>query len=234
MKLCIVGDSHLAAFKNGWNQISSEFQNVNITFFGSQGASLSCLEAENGALVPRNSLIADRLAFTSGGLKEVRAADYEHCLLVGLGLLVPRLDERHSGAFVDRALSDAINLSLSMRTAKRWRSISEAPISVVHTPLPAPSKNEEPSLYDRPISYDRIVEVWRRELAAIASATLLAQPPGTRGKGLSTKRDFSAGSLRLDTGQVDPKDIVHHESDNVHMNAKYGAAFLRAFFINRV
>jgi len=67
MKLCIIGNSHLAAIKLGWDQVGAEFPWLQPQFFGARADALLDLHAEGGRLVPATPDLAAKIAYVSGG-----------------------------------------------------------------------------------------------------------------------------------------------------------------------
>lgn len=225
MRLCIIGDSHVAALRLGWDQIAADFPDVELVFFGSHGTSLSGLEMRDGILVPADALLARKLQFTSGGLSRIVLTDYAALLIYATNLRVPRLDRRMSAAIQSTTLADMIAGSLNLRLAQLARSASDIPLFLAHAPLQSSLPGVPASASDDWMGYDDILaEIERRII--LPGLRLLRQPAETRAPGLHTKAEYSVGSVRLDAGAFAGEAPKHDEADRAHMNARYGARFL--------
>ena len=225
-KLCVIGNSHVAALKSGWEKMRDDFKDIEVTFFASAGKSLSCLELRGASLVPRNKPIAEILSFTSGGLSEVAIPDYSAFLCYGLGLQLPALDQRLSTACSNAVLRDALDQSLNLRIARMLRSATQAPIYVAHNPQQATSHEPEKTFPRQ--SYATLSRELGRLLEPDALA-LAAQPASTLDDDWTTKSHYASGSVRLDTGRRTP-NRAHPDNERVHMNGAFGTAYLSELF----
>lgn len=224
MRVCAIGTSHLAALKSGWDMVAPEFPGVEMTFFGSPGASLRHLKMRGARLVPSDAELEHNLAWTSGGKTEIVVPDYDVLLLYGLNLGLPRL---HCGFSTAVALATAADLGqkgLCQMTAAKLRKITRRAIWIAPSPLEtAPGDQHEARDFH---GYDR-------HLAAMAAGfpvegtRFLPQPPETIGPDLRAPARFGVGSLRLLPMEGDERQRPHPEDDTKHMNGDYGALWLR-------
>jgi hypothetical protein len=93
-RLCVIGNSHVAAFKLGWDQLVDQDVPVTAemtpTFFGAPRDGLKNLAARDGRLVPTADAVREHFHRMSGGRDEIDPADYDGFLLVGLGASMKR------------------------------------------------------------------------------------------------------------------------------------------------
>ena len=62
MKICVLGNSHIASLKNGWDRVGQKYPDIELVFFGARGAGLDGLELDGKALVAANDDLRHSLA----------------------------------------------------------------------------------------------------------------------------------------------------------------------------
>lgn len=226
MKICVLGNSHVASLKQGWDHISEQYQNHKIAFFASRQTGLAGLKLENGSLVPSTPQLLSDILFTSGGIKEVRLNEYDVFVLYGLGLTLPNLDVRLSAQVASQTCVDIINRTLNLRIARLIRSASTSPMYIGHSPQPAVTKNTIGST--KLLGYKEVFAYMSSALD-IANTAILCQPAATLANAWHTKGEFSGGSTRLNVGGT-VSDELHPTNDNAHMNREFGVLYLESFF----
>ena len=77
MKICLIGNSHLAALKMGWPEIAQDLPDVQPAFFGARGAMMARLRVRGDRLVAKTAALAEQMSFVSGGLTEIVPGDYD-------------------------------------------------------------------------------------------------------------------------------------------------------------
>lgn len=228
MKLCVLGNSHLASLKLAWDQIADQQSDFELTFFGSPRMGMNALRAEPEAkklFTPKEG-VADHLAQSSGGLREIDYTKYDAFLLYGLFFGAPRLDKRHSDAVKQATINDMIQSSLALQTARKLGKLGEKHVFFGLEPLLSDggeklieAGNLEPNL----LEYRDITEHIARRLKR-PYWHLLSQPEETIDRLLTTNPEYGKGSVRLlphaKKGSVHPARDVHH------MNAEYGKLYL--------
>jgi len=118
-RLCLMGNSHLAALKLGWDRLRDAHPDVAVTFFGSRGAGVcKGMRLEGGALVPSAQDLVN-FRWTSGGLKEIRLEDFDCFALVALGF-APRWVWRLARRFEESAVLAALIFFEACRSP--WRA----------------------------------------------------------------------------------------------------------------
>lgn len=226
MKICIFGNSHLASLKLGWDDLKSSYPDVELIFFGSPNDTLRELDIDNGRLVPNNPVLAEKLKHTSGGREFVQPAEFDAFLLYG-NFIPPRdLSIVLSRAVMTATAIDRFHQSVTWRLARQISTLSRAPIYA--SPEPASARSNIAERFSAFYSY---VDVMTALIAGLAAEqlTLIAQPAETMSNAWSTRESFTKNSVRLATNEL-RGDVPHGERDYRHMNAEYGALYLKNFF----
>lgn len=227
MKICALGNSHVGSLKRAWDAIKGEYREQEITFFAHRSDGLEGLIAHDGKLIPNNEKLATALEFTSGGKKDIDPNEYDVFAIYGAGvnINVVKDNQFYSSAVVESSLNDLVTNTLSFNLLKRLRTLTMKPVFIGHLPLVLAMKV---SADTGPSDYIARVELINKVIYRPLKAELVRQPLSTIVDGNSTHPDFSKGSRALAIG--DSGDNVYHpESDNDHMNDKFGEIWLREF-----
>jgi hypothetical protein len=92
MRICVIGDSHVACLKTGWDENSQKIPaGMTVDYFGAQSSMLRALDVRGSALVPVSDQLRNRLHAISGGKTEIETRHYDVFVIVGLGLNLRRL-----------------------------------------------------------------------------------------------------------------------------------------------
>lgn len=222
MRICVLGNSHVAALKEGWDSIRAAHPGVDLVFFASRADRMRGMTAVDGCLVAANASLERDIAFTSGGRAKVVPSDFDLFLICG-GLMVPRLDRRLSSAVRMAVVEDVLAASLAVPLARKLRSVSERPIWL----LPTPRRTAPPGVATSLATCLRYAEVHAMLAARIdlAPMRLVAQPAHTMPDGWHSAEHFSRGSKRLDIGDS-LSGALHEATDVWHMNGDYGRVCL--------
>jgi hypothetical protein len=247
VRLCFIGNSHLAAFRTGWDKASSRYAGVGVDFFGAAGGDLESLSLRRREFVSEDRRVRRQLRATSGGARSISVDCYDGFLLVGLGLGggIPKFVERYrtfstcrpdararhlvSDAVFDLMVRGHLTSALAIKLIRDIRSISDSPIVVAQTPRPRRGimSHRKSSRAAADLLLPRLTAVWERSKAAIAAEHKIAivdQPQETIEDNLFTKDTFGIGAIRLQEGFETP----HKQNDYRHMNAAYGALYIDA------
>jgi len=227
MKICAIGNSHLAAIKKGWDQIGNEFPHLELIFFGAHATDLRYLQIQGDALVPSHPHLREMMHRTSGGRDRIEGT-FDLYLIVGCQLSFNRLVlgvmEKQGGADGTGVLQKALAVSL----ARSIRQISGAPILVL--PGPYASGDDAEEAYEWNGSDSEMLTLKARYVTKLetlgrdAGFTPLLQPERTIREEYFTKHKFAVGGVRL-SGAGDESTF-----DGYHMNQKFGAIYLRHVF----
>jgi hypothetical protein len=239
MRLCIIGNSHLAALKLGWDALA-EKPDLQPTFFGAPSDGMRHLRAEGGRLIPKRRDIAEHFARMSGR-EDIRLDDYDAFLLVGLNVSIKRIlrfYKTHAWAglkgisgkvlvppgfardFLTERYGDTLmGLMAGQLAGRRVLAVAE-PFWAEWIRKGAPDTPDYGweaaiSAGDGP----RIGAMFAATVDASlpAHAQFLPQPERTVAHGIMTASDFNKEASRLITGEGGGTDAAH-------MNADFGKA----------
>jgi hypothetical protein len=84
VKVAVLGNSHLAAAKAGWEQISDRHPSRSLTFFGAPRDMMRELELAGDVLRPDSDRLRNKLRRSSDGLEAVLLPSYDAFILYGL------------------------------------------------------------------------------------------------------------------------------------------------------
>lgn len=227
MRLCVLGNSHVASLKSGWDAISGDYPDVSITFFAARQRALDGLHLQEGKLVPQTDILAKNIAFTSGGLTQVDLQSYDAFLCYALGLPTPVLDPRYSSAVTKLIFSDVFSRSLNIKIARLIRRGTTKPLYIAPNPRVADTPHTPKPGLTKQLDYRATIALMQRELN-LDRSKIIPQPPETLTPGGFTLGRFSIGSIRLDVGDAISGE-VHPASDIEHMNRDFGTIWIRNF-----
>lgn len=246
MKICVVGNSHLAAIKLGWD-ISPLKDEHQATFFGASGLGLKCLTVVEGALQPTDEVVATSFGRTAG--RQTIEGDYDLFVIVGCSIGTPnglatfkthQTDEIHRESGSAHLISEScltatmrglIEHSLATNVAGKIRQISSAPIAL----LPSPNISHD-VLGDKNADFWRMSDIrvrasdhyWRLADEILSpSMTVCRQPEETVVDGVFTEAAYSRNAKRI--WAADPA-ATQPPTDRLHMNAEFGALHLEKIF----
>jgi len=222
MHICVIGNSHIAALKLGWDEISKNFPHIDLRFFGAPSNALKDLTVSGSRLLPGNEKLAKMLQVTSGGDPVVEVGDYDAFLFYGLGFTITPIDSRLSQAVTRAYCHELANRSLNARLTRLIQSIVSVPVYTGHVPLQANIGPIHPASY---MSYGVMCEHIRESLIA-RGVTFIQQPPSTVDLEIRTKALYTKNSARLNVISQDAVPLLHPDEDTKHMNADFGAAYL--------
>jgi hypothetical protein len=243
--VCVIGTSHLASYKLGWDSIKEEFPGIALDFFGAPGSLLrEELEVAGGALVPKSADAAEKFVQFCG--RSRITGDYDYFLLCDIGVrsgFALRLyskwrAEVHAGAARIPVSNEVFQLALHGLLREQYitelvgniRRISAAPIAITPAPMrgadhPDPWRKAAQENGDE-TSLSEMFSSAVRELASDLEVGVFLQPAATLVSPLYTNSIFTrAAGIQTDDGSEDPTI----DKDFGHMSGLYGAAVLRDF-----
>lgn len=225
MRICVLGNSHVASLKLGLEKIAKAGR-PELVFFASRANSLAALRLDGRRLVAPHENLAKALRHTSGGADAVDLDHYDAFLVYGLGFRLPGLQRSLSSAVQRQACRDTAEQTLSHRICSQLRKGTPKPVYVGHDPQEAAKRGVSASAEHLP--YDSVFDMTAGELMR-DKVQLVRQPRQTFADAWFTRQEFSAGSIRLDIGD-EMSNQLHPEEDNKHMNAEFGRLWLADFF----
>lgn len=241
-RIALLGNSHLYSWKRAWNSLGRAYPDVDLVFFAARGAQLECCEPQGDRLVFKREDIARWIEVTSGGRRELVAADYDALCVVGLGCEVTTVAglysrwraDAHKGkegrfqlvsdaCFLD-AVGDRLKASSAMVLVGKLRQITDKVIWLAPTPAPSEiilTLDDLPvgieiaaAASDAPSLRATYDEACRR--LAAENLILLEQPRATLASPLLSKKEYG-----LRNWTTTP--------DWMHLNDAYGKMVIREF-----
>ncbi len=249
MNVLIIGNSHVASIKTGWDSLNGEFAStISPTFAAARGRGLLTFKRIGTTFRPTTELCEQELRFTSGGLEHIDVSNYELIVTVGLYLGRYRLVENLSRHRTEELLPDelprhlvsnevqqltienAIRGSICTQFIRRLREATDGPIIALEQPMPRQavlfeSKRKGRWRFAKKLG-KAINEIWEHETARLEGEyriTVLNQPEATLTGARLTSDEFGIGSIRLQEGFSE----AHRSNEYLHMNARYGEIVLR-------
>jgi hypothetical protein len=246
LRLLLIGNSHLAAFKLGWDKIAGQYPDVRCDFFGGAANWIEGAVFEHGAIKVTVASWAEIVAQVTGGRTSVAVRDYDAIVFIGLRFgLAPYMRQLSRLTLYDlgrtkagfrivskSCLRQLVSDILADTPAFRWSSmIAEAggrPVFLVPQPLSSESRLEhDPSVRRHP-NFKAQAAAWlagfqsaARTLTAAKGLTLVEQPASTVALPGFTRAELSRGSVRLLNSNA-----KHAELEFNHMNTAYGIELL--------
>lgn len=84
-RYCFLGNSHIAAVKQGWDDTADRYPGIEATMFAAGGKNFADIKIENGVIEPQTDELRDRLKNRSDGQERIVLADYDRFVVIGLG-----------------------------------------------------------------------------------------------------------------------------------------------------
>ena len=229
LKVCIIGSSHTASLKLGWDLVKDEFPNLELVFFASLGGTMRSLRAVNGKLVAVDPRVADRMSFTSGGHKSIDPQDYDAFLIYGLKLFVPRLERGISLAVMKEVIRNTVEQGLTEKTVGRLRKVTDKTIWIGACPLETTLDGAQEGREMH--SYQAMIEEMAAALG-VPGTRMLGQPAETLCPDLRTVQALGNYASRRKTEEQSPADgevaaVKNLQGELKHMNSDFGALWLR-------
>lgn len=226
MKLAIIGNSHIGSLKRGWDKISASHAGIEPVFFGARQQGLRHLRVQGKELVPTEDWVRDSIRFTSGGQESISLTEFDSILIYACAAPAFFLAE---GSFYSqqafRRTMDGFRQRLYFHLASRARKLTDRPIWIGHTPLPAAEKRTSADVGD----YIRGMQFINKMHFEPMGTYAISQPADTIVNGRATDIKYSQGSRSLAVGDA-VDDALHAATDTLHMNDEFGALWLQEFF----
>jgi hypothetical protein len=237
-QICVIGNSHAAAIRQGWKSIAGDFPGVTLTFFAAPRHLLREITFCDGVLAPANEDLANFFKITSGDKTEIRLSEYDRIVIAGAGIGVVRFSEIYRTHRPFQMISeDTAPISESCLLASALGFLASTPgfriarmigtsVSFIPEPIPAPGLAESDrwqSIWSDARIRQNANSVFRKALDEAGSklnSRILHQPQETVGDDF-TQPQFSRDSM------VFTLKRKHRQDDYCHMNGDYGANVLQ-------
>ena len=224
MKICVIGNSHVASLKLGWDRVAAEFPGVELCFFAAKGHMMSGLEVEGGKLVSGNNKLGTLLARFSDGVSEIRPQDFDAFVLYGLALYLPRLEVGSSKELRRAAAKDYLSNSVVLNLLMKLRSITDKMIWIGPCPMEATCED----ISERPLMDYSALASDMSEYLGDARTAILGQPLNTVTPELTTPFGFCNAAIHLQVSSQGSEVVELRKGETKHMNAEFGALWLQA------
>lgn len=227
IRLCVIGNSHVASLKKGWNELSGQYPDVRLTFFACRGRHLLRLAARDGCLTSDIEALRQILSFTSGGSPEVRVSEYDRFLIYGSEArpYFTSPSEVFSRAVVMQSVHDSVEGTLAVHLLRQLRLLTDKPVYIGHCPLVGA---KEVRSRQNPKTFVDGIALANRVFYESLCAELVAQPIETIVNGMATDPVYVRGATRLAVGDA-LDDLPQPETDFSHMNGEFGRLWLMRF-----
>lgn len=224
MKICVIGNSHLAALRQGWSTCKSDFEGIDLTFFGSTRDRMRGLVLAEGLIAPieGDKPLLRQMTIVSGGKGFIDPSEYDAFIVYGLLFRVPALDYRWSSAVSLATCADAYQASVAHYVVSLVRSVTNKRVLVGAVPLRSARARPPKVPADTMIGYKSCAEFMRKAVVE-SGAEFVPQPSVTVGDGWFTRDVYAKGAVSLMSGE----DVG--SSDTLHMNSKFGELSIRDF-----
>lgn len=237
-RLCVIGNSHLVAVRDGFRQAGPLADSFLPSFFAAPGKLMGDLELFNGKLVPTSAKARETLERLSR-VNEIDPCAFDAFLLVGLAVRfqeVARLYQTHrlathaeadhhviSAAALEAAIAGQIEAGPAIKIVDLLRTTTTAPIFLIPEPLPGEIVIEKDDFWagDHVAILRRIFLEQLQRAAKARDIELAIQGEETVTRGGLTKAAYLVGAVKL------VNDKEHEQDQWRHMNAQYGAEILR-------
>lgn len=246
-KICMIGNSHVAAMRLAWDKVAADYPMVDAHIYGSHARNLVTVQADAQKQLRFDG--PSPWSFRAGEEPgRVRSIPLDGCVavvIVGCDFgpaCVFRTYKRYHFAglkgrrkqaltrdYFKRAVAAAVDESAAGVLAKAIRTVVDAPVLLVPAPLPAESgfadhdkvKMEPYRAAQEADDGQGLLEIYDELCDDLGPRGLyvIRQPEVTKASPLSSLQRYSDNSARLRVGD----DALHSENDYFHMNEEYGS-----------
>jgi len=238
--LCLIGNSHLVAIRNGWRDGDPFTAPFKSTFFPAEDTAFSDLVVDGDRLVAGSEGLADQMRKLCGAT-EIRVRDYSAFVVVALSVQIGHLHNlysRHrlvehatpdthiiSRPALRAAIRDQFRKSAAARTVQKIRQIApSAPIAFIPEPLLSQNVTEHKVLgpFWRGQHVETLANVYKEAVSQMADELDVIgvyQPDETIMAPGFTDKKYSEGVTLWKRNRV-------RDYDHRHMNAAFGRLML--------
>lgn len=90
LRICIVGNSHVAALRRGWKQIETQYPETTVDVYGAPGGAVTEIRAADGKIIAGGERAATSFMMT-GGSTEIALDRYDCVVVVGSGIRLAKM-----------------------------------------------------------------------------------------------------------------------------------------------
>lgn len=251
MNLCVIGNSHLAAIKLGWENIAADHPDFNITMFGAPGHLLAYTEERDGIIAPTQPATQKHF-WRTGRAPQIELNQYDRFLLVAVGFnpfflfrnyythpfygLNWRWQQLVSRDCFIAAAEGAIMASPGPQMIDQIRRATDKPVELMPQAFRSDAILEGSDghslLFRTAVEHNdtaALSALWTEyTTGADIGASIIPQPAETMTHDIFTQRKFSDKSVQL-RGDLSIARSTHSKSDCAHMNALYGQTVMSKY-----
>lgn len=230
LRVCLIGNSHSGCFKTGWDAISNYYDNIEISFYPHHGEFYNSFQVDEKTKTLGMTDEFVRLNFEklsgNGGIIDFR--NFDLCIVVGgISLSSYFTNNFYSKQVIKQIAKDHFESSHINVLFSKIRLISDIEVLLVPAPNSVSRKKVDNHLEP---GRDIIHTLINRSILKPKNA-MLALPPSEvwESNNVHFKQKYAAGE-RLTGASLVPGNKKEIIDDLVHMNAAYGALFLKRIF----
>lgn len=247
MRHLLIGNSHLAALKLGWDQIKKKHKGTELMFAGARGQQFRRLHLDGNVLTsssPQGRNMIERLAGTSDPIDvstfdRVWIVGAQYAVLPYIRLYLNYRSEDHPSLGTKAQILSAPTFALAASSvfddssgnglAQELVALGSA-VGIITQPMPshaALSAGRWAAL-DPDTDLAPIADMFNRGLNDVADrleVTVHTQPTETLQTPITTRSEFARGSAGL-------RDNRHDDDDVIHMNGDYGCAIVETHILS--
>ena len=231
MKLCVLGNSHIACLKFAWQRLQTDYPGVHLTFFGAHHLNFYSTQYVDGCILPTSENVLSSFELTSGGQSTIRLGDYDLFWIHGLSL---DLLGFYNHYFLQRCFYSNQVLSMNFRNILDYYPGLHVLEMLVPNTTRSIFFSHKPfrtgPVYERETDaaeYELLVQRFREDLRQIG-ASFIEQPVESMSMRGCTKEEFAKNSMRL--AMTAGEQAFHEEGEINHMNDQFGILLLKKLF----
>lgn len=226
MKILLIGNSHSAALKKGFDVLAPQCPGLSLTVYPHYHRYFGqfAVDEEAGCIRMTHPKIRARFIKLHGGDGSIRPLDYDICMIVGGMMLWQGLALGHYSTAFERAVVDDHVESLHpLVLLRKIRVVSDIPVLVVCNPFPACRNGMQP---DAQAGHGNERALINSVIGPRYEAQLVIQPPETLLHARQTRLEFAVGE-RIWGDWTNSNVEPFLFDDLLHMNAAYGTLMMR-------
>ena len=226
MKLLFIGNSHLAAFRMGWDVLAPHCPEVSARFYPHWQRFYNLFQEDvtTGRIHMTDKFVRQKFAQLNGGDGSFRPLDFDLCLIVGGTWLWNGVKPGSLSRQMEEAVVwDYLNAMHPMVLLRKIRAVSNIPVLIITNPHKA---SRDGQMEDTPPSFDCGAAQANALLGPAYDAVLLSQPVETLQSPRLSKLEYAVGERLVNTWLRAPSP-PYLQDDLCHMNAAYGTIYLR-------
>jgi len=232
-RICVIGNSHLAAFKHGWEMVRHDFPSVEAVFFGAVTSQLVTLEVRDSVIAGPDEVQAS-FRTTSGG-QDILRDEYDRYVVCGARFAANVAAAHYRSHFSRDLLFAAVKGCLAniaaMEVVSKIKQMGASKIAVVPAAMPVEGPPIDSFEHIEPDHAKLFASVFADVLRSIEDEhdiEIHQQSVETLANPLRTKAEYGRGAPRL--RNVGGQPLRFRDEDPFHMNAEYGAVAWRDIF----